>query len=59
MSQNVQYFLLLMWGYIRCMHARPHRRKDQLPLRSLSGLHKMGRKELGRPFWSNNLGRID
>ena len=23
------------------------------------GLHEIGRKELGRPFWSNNLGRID
>ena len=34
-SQNFQYFPLLMWGHIRCMHARPHRRKDQLPLRSL------------------------
>ena len=22
-------------GHMRCMHARPHRRKDQLPLRSL------------------------
>ena len=22
------------------------------------GLHEIGRKELGRPFWSNNLGRI-
>ena len=29
---------LLMWGHIRCMHARPHRRKDQLPLRSLRDL---------------------
>ena len=25
-------------GHIRCMHARPHRRKDQLPLRSLRDL---------------------
>ena len=25
-------------GHMRCMHARPHRRKDQLPLRSLRGL---------------------
>ena len=25
-------------GYMRCMHARPHRRKDQLPLRSLRDL---------------------
>ena len=25
----------LIWGHIRCMHARPHRRKDQLPLRLL------------------------
>ena len=24
-----------MWGHIRCMHTRPHRCKDQLPLRSL------------------------
>ena len=37
-SQNFQYFPLLMWGHIRCMHARPHRRKDQLPLRSLRDL---------------------
>ena len=25
-------------GHMRCMHARPHRRKDQLPLRSLRDL---------------------
>ena len=25
-------------GHIRCMHARPHRRKDQLPQRSLRDL---------------------
>ena len=25
-------------GHIRCMHARPHRRKDQLPLRPLRDL---------------------
>ena len=31
-----------MWGHIPCMHARPHRRKDQLPLRSLRDL---------RSFW--------
>ena len=37
-SQNFQYFPLLMWGHIRCMHARPHRRRDQLPLRSLRDL---------------------
>ena len=24
-------------GHMRCMHARPHRRKDQLPLQSLLG----------------------
>ena len=37
-ATNFQYFPLLMWGHIRCMHARPHRRKDQLPLRSLRDL---------------------
>ena len=25
-------------GHMRCMHARPHRREDQLPLRSLRDL---------------------
>ena len=25
-------------GHMRCMHARPHRRKDQLPLRSIRDL---------------------
>ena len=25
-------------GHMRCMHGRPHRRKDQLPLRSLRDL---------------------
>ena len=24
-----------MWGHLQCMHARLHRRKDQLPLRLL------------------------
>ena len=28
----------LIWGHIRCMHIRPHRRKDQLQLRSLRDL---------------------
>ena len=28
----------LTWDHKRCMHARPHRRKDQLPLRSLCDL---------------------
>ena len=28
----------LIWGHIRCMQARPHRRKDQLPLRLLRDL---------------------
>ena len=37
-ATNFQYFPVLMWGHIRCMHARPHRRKDQLPLRSLRDL---------------------
>ena len=37
-ATNFQYFPLLMWGHIRCMHTRPHRRKDQLPLRSLRDL---------------------
>ena len=27
-------FLHLIWDHILCMHARPHRRKDQLLLRS-------------------------
>ena len=29
----------LIWGHILCMHAHPHRRKDQFPLRSLRDLH--------------------
>ena len=33
-------------GHMRCMHARPHRRKDQLPLRSLRDLR--GWAEVGR-----------
>ena len=28
----------MICGHIRCMHARPHRRKDQLPLRLLRDL---------------------
>ena len=24
----------MKWGHIGCMHARPHRRKDQIPQRS-------------------------
>ena len=28
----------LIWGHILCMHAHPHRRKDQLPLRLLRDL---------------------
>ena len=31
-------FSLYNVGHMRCMHARPHRRKDQLPLRSLRDL---------------------
>ena len=27
-----------IWGKILCMHAHPHRRKDQLPLRSFREL---------------------
>ena len=27
-----------MWGHKWCMHSRPHRHKDQLPLRSLRDL---------------------
>ena len=39
-SNNNSEYLILTYhipnvGNIRCMHARPHRRKDQLPLRSL------------------------
>ena len=30
----------LIWGHIRCMHARPRRRKDQLPLRSPPDLRR-------------------
>ena len=33
-SKNVLgTFPHLIWGQILCMHAQPHRRKDQLPLR--------------------------
>ena len=41
-NNNSEYFILTYHipnrGNIRCMHARPHRRKDQLPLRSLRDL---------------------
>ena len=41
-SNNSEYLILTYHipnvGHIRCMHARPHRRKDQLPLRSLRDL---------------------
>ena len=28
-----------IWSHILCMHAHPHRREDQLPLRLLRDLH--------------------
>ena len=34
-------------GHMRCMHARPHRRKDQLPLRSLRDLRSRRCVETG------------
>ena len=36
--QMAETFSLYNVGHMRCMHARPHRRKDQLPLRSLRDL---------------------
>ena len=38
LSFRPEKFDLLTATHIRCMHARPHRRKDQLPLRSLRDL---------------------
>ena len=37
-KNNSGTFPQLIWGHTLCMQAHPHRRKDQLPLRSLRDL---------------------
>ena len=38
-SENILgTFPHVIWGHILCIQAHPHRRKDQLPLRSLRDL---------------------